>query len=987
MVRLKVKEALLKRFVFTALLICGWLILPPAGAQIPIGLDAVEQIEYLPLYRRAVISKQISSYDPTGGDNDDIGFLYNEGLQYIIFDQEGPGCIYRIWIREGIHTADRYINFYFNGEQFPRISAPISQLFSGLQSPFLSPLVGNPNVSSGGYYCYFPIAFANHLKIVLQGSPEGFQIQYQVFPPGTEVATYTGQEDPSAVISQWQNTGSDPKSPAGNISESGFLSVNPQETQTFFSRAGSGSITGVILTPSPNTLSVLQNLILRFTWDDAEIPQVECSFGSFFGTSLGPAQIAGLPLGTNGTDYYCYLPMPFWDNARLDIYNASQTAPVDIAYEVTYKTDAYPDSSGYLTVVQQSFTPSDPSLDLLLGSLSGHGNLVGFSLSLISSSSFSQILHGDLRGYMDGIAFPILLGTDYDGDFNAGNYYVTGPFTLPVHGTPVITSGYDNQITSYRFLLGDMIPFGNSLTLYAEHGHGNRYDVEYSSVLYAYSKPEIELILTDELDVGDPQSEADHNYGVSGGQLSLDNFYTYPGTFNEQYFRDEGRKIFDEIHFTASVDPENQGVRIVKRRDASVFPQGAVVAVNGDSVGIWWDSDANSYQRWSDSIFEIPASFTAGYAEIEISITFERGDGWTEYDYQVYSHIPPRPDLDPPSQVTGVVASAVESGAMMDLSWDPAEDDNGIARYRIYRSTDPGFEPAEEYLIRELPLRTFTDYGLTPGTYYYYRVSAVDYSGNEGEASEVIEARTSANYLFEAEWFSNFPQTSGDGILVQFMIEYGDNWSNQRQMLYASDQTDDFFTTALDIAFSDSFDVGAYYTRGPTYGIVTLSVDGQMLGGGYDLFSPVVSRTSKIEYGTIYLEAGTHLFTFQVMGKNLSSLSYNIGVDDLLLTSHYLLPVLPEESSSAPRSFVLYPAYPNPFNAVTQIRYQVPRPGNLQLTVYDLLGRKVTTLVDRWSPPGIYRVAWEAGEAASGIYIVRLVQDDQQANRKLLLLK
>jgi hypothetical protein len=110
-------------------------------------------------------------------------------------------------------------------------------------------------------------------------------------------------------------------------------------------------------------------------------------------------------------------------------------------------------------------------------------------------------------------------------------------------------------------------------------------------------------------------------------------------------------------------------------------------------------------------------------------------------------------------------------------------------------------------------------------------------------------------------------------------------------------------------------------------------------------------------------------------------------VDDLLLTSHYLLTVSPETSSDLPRRFYLYPAYPNPFNSATQLRYDVSRSGHLRLAVYDLLGRKVTTLVDRRMSPGTYYTTWDAGDTASGIYIARLVQDDQQVNQKLLLIK
>lgn len=89
---------------------------------------------------------------------------------------------------------------------------------------------------------------------------------------------------------------------------------------------------------------------------------------------------------------------------------------------------------------------------------------------------------------------------------------------------------------------------------------------------------------------------------------------------------------------------------------------------------------------------------------------------------------------------------------------------------------------------------------------------------------------------------------------------------------------------------------------------------------------------------------------------------------------------------------VLHPAYPNPFNPATTIRYDLPRATHVTVTIHDVRGRLVTTLVDEPQGPGPKRVTWngttDAGtRAGSGVYFCRLRTNAEQRARKLLMLK
>ncbi len=77
-------------------------------------------------------------------------------------------------------------------------------------------------------------------------------------------------------------------------------------------------------------------------------------------------------------------------------------------------------------------------------------------------------------------------------------------------------------------------------------------------------------------------------------------------------------------------------------------------------------------------------------------------------------------------------------------------------------------------------------------------------------------------------------------------------------------------------------------------------------------------------------------------------------------------------SNNVPSSYKLYQNYPNPFNPVTRINYELPITNYVKLTVYDILGKKVSTLVDEMQNAGTYEVVWNSIDYPSGIYFYTL---------------
>ena len=85
--------------------------------------------------------------------------------------------------------------------------------------------------------------------------------------------------------------------------------------------------------------------------------------------------------------------------------------------------------------------------------------------------------------------------------------------------------------------------------------------------------------------------------------------------------------------------------------------------------------------------------------------------------------------------------------------------------------------------------------------------------------------------------------------------------------------------------------------------------------------------------------------------------------------------------------FALHTPYPNPFNPVTNLRFDLPVAGEVSLVIYDVQGRVIAILIDGFQPAGIYQRTFDASDLSSGVYFARLQAEGFSQTRKLLFIK
>jgi len=191
-------------------------------------------------------------------------------------------------------------------------------------------------------------------------------------------------------------------------------------------------------------------------------------------------------------------------------------------------------------------------------------------------------------------------------------------------------------------------------------------------------------------------------------------------------------------------------------------------------------------------------------------------------------------------------------------------------------------------------------------------------------------------------------------------------------------------------AYTKDTSVFVYYLEllsGSSNGLIKAFITGpsSAFGWGGSIITPGSSTSVKIRMNGALSPGGMSMLSWQDNRNDGGIYAQNINLDGTFGNAVGIEPI----SSNIPVNYSLSQNYPNPFNPSTKIRFSIPvsGQGNVNLSVYDVLGREVSVLVNRSLKAGEYEINWNAENIPSGVYFYRLEAGMFVQTRKVVLIK
>jgi len=227
--------------------------------------------------------------------------------------------------------------------------------------------------------------------------------------------------------------------------------------------------------------------------------------------------------------------------------------------------------------------------------------------------------------------------------------------------------------------------------------------------------------------------------------------------------------------------------------------------------------------------------------------------------------------------------------------------------------------------------------------------------------------------------------TPSSPVEAGFFDTGGDAWSVavSGSYAYVADGADGL--RIIDVTTPSSpVEVGFYDTGGYAYG-VAVSGSYAYVADKYDGLRIIDVSTPSNPTEVGFYDTGGSAWSIAVSGDLVYVAD---GYDGLyIIRNDMAVSVEDDNHLGIPIEFALNQNYPNPFNSTTTISYQLPKSSIVKLSIYDINGRLVETLVNEKKNADYYTVEWNAGSVFSGIYFYRIEAGDFMQVKKCLVVK
>jgi hypothetical protein len=361
------------------------------------------------------------------------------------------------------------------------------------------------------------------------------------------------------------------------------------------------------------------------------------------------------------------------------------------------------------------------------------------------------------------------------------------------------------------------------------------------------------------------------------------------------------------------------------------------------------------------------------------------------------------------------LAAAAQPGPSVALHWEKNAFDPDVNYYELYRSTTPGFAPTPAAKVGQTTDTALVDAAPAAGYINYYRLVTVDIHGNRSLPSTqaVTTVQTTQQYSMLDKWnmvsvplsVDNyakavlFPSAVSDAFAYNAGYASRANLSNgvgywvkfspgqNVSMVGVYRMTDTF-------AVVSGWNMVGSISKPVTVSSITSDPPGLIMSQFF-MFRHGYESAENIEPGKGYWVKA------EQAGKIILSASVVTAAEAgkiRIVPTLEAPPSPPGQNNNGsvelPLFYAMEQNYPNPFNPATLINYALPENSYVHLTIYNMLGQVIATLVDESKEAGYQTTVWNASKVASGLYFYRLdatsVSDPMKQfsqTRKMVLIK
>ena len=621
----------------------------------------------LPYMDRGAVTGYCGSISRIGDNADWDWCLYQDQKgEYVLFEVDGPGCVYNFTQHRYPTSEEPVFRFYVDNGDTPVWELSQSDFW---QLPVGGAYEGPEDGGRGPIWVvrqFMPLPFITHCKITSSLELKGFDkakgeggwghVTYTVYDTPQGLAP-VGEADAAMLTEAVANVGQDPKYSEENechIVER--LTVPAGGCREVVCRQGQGSVAAVRLWLSGDIVAapVLSDLRIRMYWDDRAAADVDAPIGTFFGNEYGFTDCDHrlLLLGMKyeqgrRLEGYQYFPMPFWSQAKIELYNKGQrdivVDKIELQFTPASVTNYRREEAGYfISSAYYEVTDNVPERNSVIATVEGTGLMV---YGVLSGYGIERAgCEGDVRVFFDGRRSPEMESDDSESWASYGWGFVTPPQSNPFsayNGRPASNADW----SEVRLTAGDAYFFHRNLRFELEHGCINDGGGAHSGQVFCYRlEGEPRSVLTDCLDMAQEEALRLHGYTADCTSASLRATYAngYRYAFTEGCVHTD---FSGAASFVVDILPENSGVLLQRTSSQEKGRQAAAVAIDGVPVKerIWYYADHNPHCCWLDDYFLVPAKYTAGKRRITVTLTPLAADGevvtWNHAGYAVYSFV------------------------------------------------------------------------------------------------------------------------------------------------------------------------------------------------------------------------------------------------------------------------------------------------------------------------------------------------------------